>query len=137
MVVSSQFLFEARGEESLASGFGRCVLLSDCFRVIEHGKTSLLAYPNVEESDRVRLDVADAYATWWNLSQTGGKTDETGREKYPQGALEAKRSAIALYAMYLRSQKAPDAKVAEQVRLLKGNAQGSGTYAYFCPDYED
>jgi hypothetical protein len=46
---------------------GACQEGPDQFRkVIKHGERFLKQYPGSEVSNRVRLELANAYATWWN-----------------------------------------------------------------------
>lgn len=116
---------------------GACVEGPDQFReVIKHGNEFLLAYPASEVSDEVRLEMANAYATWWNLSQ-----DETAsgspKGRYKDGAKEAKEAAIGLYRIYLSAHQDDTRKLQSQLRELKENPKGSNTFEYFCADYED
>jgi hypothetical protein len=49
---------------------GACKEGPDQFReVIRYGESFLQEYPESEVSDSVRLEMANAYATWWNVSR--------------------------------------------------------------------
>jgi hypothetical protein len=116
---------------------GACQEGPDQFRqVIMRGEAFLSEYPNSEVSDRIRLEMANAYATWWNISrQKPGAPDHA--ERYVAGSVEAKRKAIELYEQYLKSPKADDADARERLRLLQQNPKGSEKYDYWCPEYDD
>jgi hypothetical protein len=116
---------------------GGCQEGPDQFReVIKHGETFLRDYPHSEVSDSVRLELAHAYATWWNLARTepGPSFDP---EPYKAGADEAKERAIKLYRQYLERQKMPPVKVQSRLKALQQNPNGSNQYDYFCAGYED
>jgi len=116
---------------------GSCQEGPDQFReVIRRGETFLRDYPDSEVSESVRLKLANAYATWWNVSRMkpDGYADP---ETYKPGALEAKQRAIELYQDHLKSQKLPSQEVLKRLKALQENPQGSETYDYFCEDYED
>jgi hypothetical protein len=120
---------------------GSCREGPDQFReVIAHGKNFLRVYPHVEVSDDIRLAMANAYETWWNLSQNRQPADGTA-SKYEKGAKEAREEAIGLYRLYLASQngKQPKAIQEAQHRLakLRENPGGSDMYDFYCADYED
>lgn len=109
---------------------GGCQEGPDQFReVINHGKSFLQEYPASEVSNKIRLEMANAYATWWNVSRANAR--------YENGAAEAKQSAIKLYQAYLRTLKIPDRRVEHWINQLRGNQQTSGIDAYYCADYED
>jgi hypothetical protein len=129
---------------------GACAEGPDQFReVIKHGTEFLFAYPASEVSDEVRLEMAGAYATWWNLSRdenasawsnlspdgTASGPSPTGR--YKEGAKEAKEAAITLYRTYLSAHQDDTRKLQIQLRELQENPKGSNTFEYFCADYED
>jgi hypothetical protein len=116
---------------------GACQEGPDQFReVIKHGEKFLQDYPKSEVSDGVRLELANAYATWWNVS-----LDEANEDFSPEpskvGAEEAKHKAIQLYQEYLNVQKTPNPDVRKRLRALQENPKGSSQYDYYCPDYED
>jgi len=116
---------------------GACSEGPDQFReVIRHGEPFLKKYPESEVSNSVRLALADAYATWWNVSrlEPGEGTDP---EPYEAGASEAKRKAINMYQEYLKAEMDPKGKIAKRLKALRDNPKGSETYEYFCDDYED
>jgi len=116
---------------------GGCKEGPDQFReVIRHAEIFLGNYPQSEVSDSIRIELANAYATWWNLSRT--EPDRSfDPEPYKVGADVAKEKAIELYQQYLNRQKAPPADVQNRLKALQQNPKGSGRYDYFCPDYED
>lgn len=116
---------------------GGCKEGPDQFReVIKHAEIFLARHPRSEVSDRIRLELANAYATWWNLSRT--EPDRSfDSEPYKVGADAAKEKAIALYQQYLNRQKVPPADVQNRLEALQQNPKGSNRYDYFCPDYED
>ena len=116
---------------------GACQEGPDQFReVINHSEPFLVDYPDTEVSNDVRLELANAYATWWNVSRMERKPPEQP-EKYKVGANEAKQRAIELYQQYLKAQKEPDPEVEKRLKALQKNPEGSGKFDYFCEDYED
>jgi hypothetical protein len=126
---------------------GSCQEGPDQFReVIAHGKSFLRVYPDTEVSDDIRLAMANAYETWWNLSLARNPPDGTAKKdgwtnNYVNGAKEAREAAIGLYRSYLAKQKVrqPGAiqDVQHRLKQLRDNPNGSNTYDYFCGDYED
>jgi len=111
---------------------------SDQFReVIKHGNKFLGDYPVSEVSDEVRLEMANAYATWWNLSRDETQAGYFLTKRYKEGADEAKDAAISLYRAYLSSYKDPTHKLQIRLKELQDNPKGSDTFEYFCGDYED
>ena len=117
---------------------GACQEGPDQFReVIQHGEQFLKKYPSSEVSDSVRLELANAYATWWNQSLSDPNPPYPGPEPYKAGAEHAKQRAIALYQQYLRAQKTPAVKVQKRLKALQESPKGSETFDYFCEDYED
>ena len=115
---------------------GSCEEGPDQFRqVIKHAEAFLQNYPQSEVSEDIRLELANAYATWWNLSRTAPNPPDFNPEPYKPGADTAKKKAIELYREYLGRQK--DADVAKRLRALQNGPKGSNRYDYFCADYED
>jgi hypothetical protein len=116
---------------------GGCREGPDQFReVIKRSEIFLKQYPNSEVSDDVRLELANAYATWWNVSQSDADA-YTAPKAYEVGAHEAKQRAIELYQNYLsKHQSSPD-DVRDRLTKLQQNPKGSSKYDYYCPDYED
>jgi hypothetical protein len=58
----------------------------DQFReVIRHGQAFLADYPRSEVSDAIRLEMANAYATWWNLSQAEPNPPYSDPKNYQTG----------------------------------------------------
>jgi hypothetical protein len=109
--------------------------------VILRGRQFLRDYPDSEVADDIRLAVANAYATWWNLSRDRARANAASANPYIKGAEEAKEQAVRLYSSYLVSPKVTDQNSIRDVRQrlasLRSNPKGSGTYEYFCQDYED
>ncbi len=115
---------------------GGCGEGPDQFReVIRHAEVFLRSYPRSEVSDDIRLELAKAYATWWNLSRTASDPSFNA-ESYKISADAAKEKAIKLCREYLDGQKVPPADVSNRLRVLEQD-KGPKTYDYFCPDYED
>ena len=116
---------------------GGCKEGPDQFReVIKHSEGFLRDYGQSEVSDSVRLALANAYATWWNLSRTEPDSSSSP-EPYKMGAEVAKEKAIELYQEYLSRQKAPREEVQNRLKALKHNPKGSNRYDYFFAQYED
>lgn len=116
---------------------GACQEGPDQFRlVIKRGEAFLARYPASEVSGRIRLEVANAYATWWNVAnmEPDAYTDPS---RYKAGATDAKRSAIDLYQQFLSTQKDPTPDVEKRLKNLRENPKGSNEWDYFCEDYED
>jgi hypothetical protein len=117
---------------------GGCQEGPDQFRqVIRYGQSFLAAYPNAETSNAIRLEMANAYATWWNVSRDEPRPPYSDPKDYQAGALEAKQNALRLYQEYLNAQADPARQVQDRIKALSENPQGSHTYEYFCPDYAD
>jgi hypothetical protein len=98
---------------------GACQEGPDQFReVIKRGEAFLAKYPSSEVSDRIRLEVANAYATWRNVAnlEPSGATDP---KPYQAGALRAKRRAIGLYAEYLRTENQPEKGIGKRLKALR------------------
>jgi hypothetical protein len=116
---------------------GACAEGPDQFReVIKHSEVFLTQYPDSEVSDGVRLETAEAYATWWNVSQLKANNPDD-RESYKMGSREAKKKAIELYQEYLKSQNVPDEAVQKRLKVLQEDSTGSHKLRYWCSDYED
>lgn len=116
---------------------GECHEGPDQFReVIQHSETLLRDYPQSEVSDSVRLELAHAYATWWNLSRAANAPD-FNPDSYKAGAEVAKQKAIDLYQQYLSRQKTPAADIQSRLKSLQQDPNGSNRFDYFCAGYED
>jgi len=116
---------------------GACQEGPDQFRsVVKRGEAFLAKYPNTEVSNSVRLEMANAYATWWNVANRE-PDGYTNPENYKTGAQRAKHRAIELYEQYSSTHQAPDPKTQERLKALKENPKGSNTWDYLCEDYED
>ncbi len=85
-----------------------CEAGTDQFRaVIQQGLPFLEQHPRSSYQLDVQLTVAQAYETWWSLSQaqpaTGGDDSENvDPGKYQQGAEEVRQKAIAFYERLLQ-----------------------------------
>lgn len=120
---------------------GACKEGPDQFRdVIKHGESFLDLYPRSEISEMIRLDLANAYATWWNLSRSV-PSPQFSPAPYQAGADMAKERSIELYREYLDRQNVPITRAITNVRnrlqALQRDPKGSKTYDYFCAGYED
>lgn len=116
---------------------GACQEGPNQFRmVIKHGEPFLAKYPASEVSDSVRLEVTNAYATWWNVAnmEPDAYTDPS---RYKAGASHAKRRAIELYQQFLSAQKNPKPDIEKRLKNLLENPKGSNEWDYFCEDYEN
>lgn len=119
---------------------GGCQEGPDQFRlVIQRGEPFLRRFPNSEVSNDVRLALANAYATWWNLSQNppSGKANT-----YLKGAARSKDKAIALYQVCLHGDghslpQSSQQQAELRLKKLRSDIKGSNTYDYYCGDYED
>jgi hypothetical protein len=120
---------------------GDCAEGPDQFReVIKRGEMFLKRYPRTETSDHIRLELANAYATWWNVSRAEpnpGAEPPFSPEAYEPGAEAAKEKAIDLYRQFLAADKWPSIKVRDRLQKLRQDPKGSKTYDYYCPEYED
>ena len=66
---------------------GSCVEGPDQFReVIKRGETFLKRYPRARFLIAIRLELANAYATWWNLSR---EEPISGRPTFQPGTIQA------------------------------------------------
>ena len=121
---------------------GDCVEGTDQFReVIKRGEGFLKRYRRSEVSARVRLELANAYATWWNLSRADpnpGDGDEPpfSPEPYQLGAEAAKEKAIELYRQFLAAHVASSIHVSDRLQKLQEDPKGSKTYDYYCNEDE-
>lgn len=117
---------------------GACQEGPDQFReVIKHGENFLRIYPESEVSNSVRLEMANAYATWWNASRRAPNLPYSSSEPYMAGAEEAKQRAIELYRDYLKMQKNPEETALQRLSALEKDPKGSNKFDYLCEDYED
>jgi hypothetical protein len=117
---------------------GGCEEGPDQFReVIQHGEEFLRNHGHSEVSDSIRLELGNAYATWWNLSLDTLNIPGTKPEKYKAGANEAELRAVALYREYLQGQKTDVPDIQTRLRTLQENPAGSKQYDYFCDDPGD
>lgn len=90
--LATEYLYSRWGRQAflmmteLGWSNGACQEGPDQFRlVIKHGEAFLAKYPASEVSSQIRLEVANAYATWWNVanSERNVYTDPT---QYKAGA---------------------------------------------------
>lgn len=116
---------------------GGCNEGPDQFReVIKHSEIFLKQYPDAEVSDSIRLELANAYATWWNISRSE-PDGYTTPEAYEVGAHEARQRAIELYQAYLSKRPSSDGDIRDRLKALQENPKGSQKFDYYCPDYAD
>jgi len=142
-LLATEFLNSRWGREAflmmtkLGWSKGACQEGPDQFRmVIKRGEAFLAKYPASEVSGSLRLEVANAYATWWNVAnmEPDAYTDPS---RYKAGAANAKRRAIDLYQQFLSVQKKPRPDVEKRLKDLRENPKGSNEWNYLCEDYED
>jgi hypothetical protein len=119
-----------------------CVAGSDQFhQVIQQGVAFLQEHPKSPYQLHVQLDVAQAYETWWSLSQAPAPgqdpADEEGYDANPQqykdGAEAARQQAIARYEQLLQSAPQSDeaAYARRQLPRLK-SAIDTGQRRFYC-----
>jgi hypothetical protein len=71
---------------------GACQEGPDQFReVIKRGEKFLKDYPQSEVSDNIRLELAHAYATWWNLSGDEPNPPYSTPETYKMGSRDHRK----------------------------------------------
>jgi hypothetical protein len=117
---------------------GACREGPDQFReVINHTEKFLVEYPDSEVSDRIRLELANAYATWWAASREERNPPYSYPEIYRVGAEEARQRAIKLYGQYLKIQKSAVPEVEKRAKELRENSNATDLLIYLCEDYED
>jgi hypothetical protein len=122
-----------------------CTAGPDQFRqVIQQGLPFLEKHPNSPDRFDVQLAVAQAYETWWSLSQAAvpgqnatetnedGESDVDPRE-YQQGAEAARQQAIARYTQLLQLDPQSDYAIyaARQLPRLK-SAIDTGQRRFYC-----
>jgi len=121
----------------LGWSWGACAEGPDQFReVIKRSEAFLSKYPASEVSDRIRVEVANAYATWWNVANMEPDA-YADPKKYMAGSVKAKQRAIELYHEFLSAQKAPAPEIEKRLKKLEEDPKGSNEWDYFCEDYED
>lgn len=122
-----------------------CSAGADEFRkVIQQGIPFLESHPNSSDRFDVQLAVAQAYETWWSLSQAAipgqsatevnddAEPDADPRE-YQQGAEAARQQAIARYTQFLQSDPKSDYAIyaARQLPRLKSGID-TGQRRFYC-----
>lgn len=123
----------------LAQGFDTgtdCVGGSDEFHtVISQGLQFLEKHANSPYRLDVQLAVAQAYETWWSLSQAPGDQEYSTVEaaKYQEGANAARQRAISAYVTLVQSspQGAHAAYARRQLPRLKLGVD-TGQRRYYC-----
>jgi len=120
-----QFVF-TRGSQEFTS----CVFSLGAPSLVRPGQI-----PASEVSDSVRLEVANAYATWWNVANMEPDV-YTDPSRYKAGASHAKQRAIELYQQFLSAQKNPKPDIEKRLKNLPENPKGSNEWDYFCEDHE-
>lgn len=112
--------------------------------VIQRGLEFQKTNTNSKYLPDVQMAVAQAYETWWSLSQApaGGELSEEDREvqpaQYREGAEEARQKAIALYEHFL--QTAPQGDYAAYARRVLPRLRlglDTGQRRYYCAMSED
>jgi len=105
-------LIENRGwEPHVGCGSG-----SDQFRmVIRNGERFLREHPQTPHRPDILLALAQAYETWWSVSQAGANDEYVDPTRYQEGAADARQKAIQYYEQVLRA--APASDHAAYVRL--------------------
>jgi hypothetical protein len=120
-----------------------CIAGSDQFRaVIQEGVPFLEQHPNSPHQLDVQLTVAQAYETWWSLSQPQPTVEDDYSErvepqKYQEGAEAARQKAIAYYERLLQAAPQSDHAVyarRQLPRLKLGIDTGQRRFHCF---YED
>jgi hypothetical protein len=116
---------------------GACREGPDQFReVIKRGEEFLPRFPNSEVSPEIRLELGEAYTTWWALS-LDDSNDGVDRSKYQAGAEQARTKATALFRQALNEKPAQQSEIRKRLAALQQhNAQGL-PFRYYCADYED
>jgi hypothetical protein len=112
---------------------------SDQFRaVIQQGLPFLEQHPKSPYQLDVQLTVAQAYETWWSLSQAQATTGDDDSEsvdsqKYQQGAEEARQKAITFYERLLQIAPQSDhATYARRVLPRLKLAIDTGQRRFYC-----
>lgn len=94
---------------------GVCAEGDDAFRrVIEHGEAFLAERPESSQRSRVLNAVAQAYETWWSLSQASDRDDYANSAAVREGSEEARLKAIDYYEQVLAA--APESLMATFAR---------------------
>jgi len=144
---STEYGQSAWGEKAfvllLSAGFDtgmECAAGSDQFRtVIPQGLQFLETHPNSPYRFDVQLAVAQAYETWWSLSQAPAGTESEDNystvepEKYQEGAAAARQKAITGYEALVQTSPQSDqaAYARRQLPRLKLGAD-TGQRRYYC-----
>jgi hypothetical protein len=110
---------------------------ADQFReVIRQGESFLRQRPSSPYRGVVTLLVAQAYTTWWSLSNetgNGGMSDYVDAERYREGAEEARLKAIGYFEQVL--QMVPETQLNEYARRVLPplrEQQVLDNYRFFC-----
>lgn len=107
----------------LQSNFGwvlgvGCAGGTDTFRpVIQHGEESLAGHAKGTRRPEVLFTVAQAYETWWSLSETSDRDPYVERSRYQPGAEAARKKAIAYYEQVVGLAPASDEAADARRRL--------------------
>jgi hypothetical protein len=104
--------------------------------VIRRGKEFLNAYPKSETSNSIRLEVANAYATWWTLSISQPRPPDFSPDAYKPGGEQARDNAIEIYQEYEKRRDTPNKYVENHLHALRDRIP-LRQIDYFCEDYED
>jgi hypothetical protein len=125
----------------LGHGWGAgvgCAHGSDVFRqVIQQGLPFLEKRPNSPYQLDVQLAVAQAYETWWSLSQAPTDQEDSGAnpQEYKEGAETARQQVIARYQHLLQSAPQSDqAAYARRVLPRLKQTIDTGQRRFYCSD---
>ena len=125
----------------LSHGWGTgvgCEGGSDVFRqVIQQGLPFLEKRPNSPYHLDVQLALAQAYETWWSLSQapTDQEDSDANPHEYKEGAETARQQAIARYEHLLQSAPQSDqAAYARRVLPRLKQSIDTGQRRFYCSD---
>jgi hypothetical protein len=127
----------------LAQGFDTgvdCAAGSDQFRtVIPQGLQFLEKHPNSPYRLDVQIAVAQAYETWWSLSQAPTRTESEDdystveAAKYQEGAAAARQRAIAAYEALVQSSPQSDHAFYARRQLPRLKlSEDTGQRRYYC-----
>ena len=104
--------------------------------VIRQGESFLRQHPGSPYRAVVKLLVAEAYASWWSLSNESAGSDMSDYvdpQQFQQGAEDARRKAIAYFEQVLQLVPATElSKFADQVLPPLREHQILDNYRFFC-----
>ena len=125
----------------LSHGWGTgigCADGSDVFRqVIRQGLPFIEKHPNSPYHLDVQLDLAQAYETWWSLSQapTDQEDSDANPQEYKEGAEAARQQAITRYEQLLQSAPQSDQSAyARRVLPRLKQSIDTGQRRFYCSE---